>query len=95
MRCISYIRKKQEKRAELNHKKEELEYSLIDVTYDKNEYIKVYNDAKSAFHERKMLSLFKKTNMEEDRILKNYSGKTCYSLIVHFHGLSVNEDVHI
>ena len=42
------IRKKQEKRAELNHKKEELEYSLIDVTYDKNEYIKVYNDAKSA-----------------------------------------------
>ncbi|MBO4517183.1 hypothetical protein J5751_07330 [bacterium] len=42
------IRKKQEKRAELNHKKEELEYSLIDVTYDKNEYMKVYNDAKSA-----------------------------------------------
>ena len=53
------------------------------------------NDAKSAFHERKKLSLFKKTNMEEDRILKNYLGKTCYSLIVHFHVLSVNEDVHI
>lgn len=53
------------------------------------------NDAKSAFHERKMLSLFKKMNMEENRILKNHLGKTCYSLIVHFHGLSVNEDIHI
>ena len=28
------------------------------------------NDAKSAFHERKMLSLFKKKNMEENRIFK-------------------------
>lgn len=53
------------------------------------------NDAKSAFHERKRLSLFKKTNLEENRILKNYLGKTCYSLIVHFHGLSVNKDINI
>lgn len=53
------------------------------------------NDAKSAFHERKRLSLFKKTNTEENRILKNYLGKTYYSLIVHFHGLSVNKDINI
>ena len=40
------IEKKQEQWAELNEKKEELELSLEDITFDKSEFEKVYNDTK-------------------------------------------------
>jgi predicted nucleic acid-binding Zn-ribbon protein len=40
------LEKKQNQWAELNQKKEELESSLNDITFDQTEYARAYNDAK-------------------------------------------------